>query len=191
MNKRAAAEFLGKTERAVERYTEAGKLSVRYKPGKTRPVADYDEDELARLRHDLENPSDVRPLVAPPDAADSPTPTNAVQLRQTTSGALERQASAEGMAAMLDPALADALRAALASRIAVPAPSLLLTIPQAAEWLGVSKYQLEIVIGDGKLTAPKIGRGRRVRPEDLLRLKDDLFNASATKEKNEREDKAV
>ena len=53
MNKREASQYLGKTERAVERYTQAGDLSVKYKPGKTRPVADYDETELRELKHPL------------------------------------------------------------------------------------------------------------------------------------------
>jgi excisionase family DNA binding protein len=57
---------------------------------------------------------------------------------------------------------------------------LLLSIPEAAAWLGVSKYQIEIAIHDGKLIAPKIGRGRRVRPEDLLRLKDEIRTFSVS-----------
>jgi excisionase family DNA binding protein len=81
------------------------------------------------------------------------------------------------------PHIADALHVALSARIAVPAPSLLLTIPDAAAWLGVSKYQIEIAIHDGKLIAPKIGRGRRVRPEDLLRLKDEMFGAAVKGQK--------
>ncbi len=174
MNKREAAEYLRKTERAVERYAVSGKLSVRYKPGKTRPVADYDEGELAKLKHDLENPSDVRPLVTSPDAADSPTPTNAVQLRQTTSQALERQASAEGMQAFAL-MVADALRGAQTPgngqagepSIADLAHKLTLSLPEAARVSGLSANHLRGAIHDGKLKAKIVGRGWKVKPEEL------------------------
>ena len=94
MNKREASQYLGKTERAVERYTQAGELSVKYKPGKTRPIADYDETELRELKHRLANPSDVRPAVV------SENPTKAEQPRTTPTQALERAGSVEGMQAL-------------------------------------------------------------------------------------------
>jgi excisionase family DNA binding protein len=173
MNKREAAEFLGKTERAVERYAVSGKLSVRYKPGKTRPVADYDEGELAKLKHDLENPSDVRPLVTSPDAADSPTPTNAVQLRQTTSQALERQAGAEGIA-ILSAAIRDALQGrqtpgnATGRWVSVELKDkLTLSFKEASRLSGVPESHLRIAYADGKLRGAKIGRGVRVSPDAL------------------------
>jgi excisionase family DNA binding protein len=177
MNKRAAAEYLGKTERAVERYTESGKLSVRYKPGKTRPVADYDERELAKLKHDLDNPSDVRPLVAPPDGADSQTPTNAVQLRQTTSSALERQASAEGMQSFAL-MVADALQGS-------QAPKMLLTLTDAAEVSGLSASHLLKAIHAKQLDGRKIGRGFKVRPSDLHGYAKQVWNEAPEYKKPE------
>ncbi|MBA3715175.1 MAG: hypothetical protein H0W76_22395, partial [Pyrinomonadaceae bacterium] len=104
MNKREASQYLGKTERAVERYTQAGELSVKYKPGKTRPIADYDETELRELKHRLANPSDVRPAVV------SETPTKAEHPRTSPTQALQRVGSVEGIQA-LGQAIADALRA--------------------------------------------------------------------------------
>ncbi len=172
MNKTEVAAELECSTRQVEKYAAENRLGrVEYVRGKRGREARYTEAAVASLRAELERERQEVIGHAPAQA-------------------LERQTGAEGMA-MFDPALADALRAALASRIAVPAPSLLLTIPDAAAWLGVSKYQLELAIRDGKLTAPKIGRGRRVRPDDLLRLKDELFNASATREENEREAKST
>ncbi len=184
MNVKEAAEYLGISIKTLERKIAGGEIAVAYVPGATGKQRTFDRSELDRFKDAQAAEAAATTYVARPRVA--PVSSDATSPSQ----ALQRAGNDQGMA-MLDPALADALRAALASRITVPAPSLLLTIPQAAEWLGVSKYQLELAIGDGKLTAPKIGRGRRVRPEDLLRLKDELFNASATKEKNEREDKAV
>ncbi len=176
ITKTEAAALLDKTPRAVERYAASGRLSVTYEKGKTRDTPVYDRAEVEALADELRQPATpARGAIATRGDNNDGGVSQGVAI--PPSQALERQTSAEGMA-MLDPALADALRAALASRIAVPAPSLLLTIPDAAAWLGVSKYQLELAIGDGKLSAPKIGRGRRVRPEDLLQLKDELFAAA-------------
>ncbi|MEM6400732.1 MAG: helix-turn-helix domain-containing protein, partial [Cyanobacteria bacterium P01_D01_bin.116] len=46
MNKKQAAEFLGVSVRALERYVQQGKLTVRYEKGKTRPTANFDQTEL-------------------------------------------------------------------------------------------------------------------------------------------------
>ncbi len=53
MNKQKAAEFLNVSVRAVERYTQQGRLSVTYKPGRTRPVAEYRDAELEALRAEI------------------------------------------------------------------------------------------------------------------------------------------
>ncbi len=50
MNKKEAAEYLGVSTRAIERYTQKGKLGVKYSGGKTRPLAIYDKGELDRLK---------------------------------------------------------------------------------------------------------------------------------------------
>ena len=164
MNKREAAEYLGKTERAVERYTEAGKLSVRYKPGKTRPVADYDEDELARLKHDLDNPSEVRPAIV------SETPTNDEQPRTTPTHALQRAPSEQGMQAFAL-MIADSLRGAgTPGNGVVDVPlrdKMTLSFKEASRLSGVPESRLREAYASGVLRGAKIGRGVRVSPDAL------------------------
>ena len=53
MNKKEAASYLGVSTRAIERYTQQGKISVKYEKGKTRPVAVYEQQELDRLKEEL------------------------------------------------------------------------------------------------------------------------------------------
>ena len=168
MNKREASQYLGKTERAVERYTQAGELSVKYKPGKTRPVADYDETELRELKHRLANPSEVRPAVV------SETPTKADQTRPTSTQALQRAGSEQGMS-MLASVLADALRAAHAPgdgkhdtlSIADLSLKLMLTEKEAAAYSGLSLADIERA--RDPLKAIKTGAGWRVKREELER----------------------
>jgi hypothetical protein len=162
MNKREASQYLGKTERAVERYTQAGELSVKYKPGKTRPVADYDETELRELKHRLANPSEVRPAVV------SETPTKADQTRPTSTQALQRAGGEQGIS-MLASVLADALRAAQASgdgRHDTTPPvelkdKLMLTEKEAAAYAGLSLADIERA--RDPLKTIKTGAGWRVK----------------------------
>jgi hypothetical protein len=159
MNKREASQYLGKTERAVERYTQAGELSVKYKPGKTRPVADYDETELRELKHRLANPSEVRPAVV------SETPTKADQPRPTSTQALERAGGEQGMS-MLASVLADALRATQDGRHDTTPPvelkdKLMLTEREAAAYAGLSLADIERA--RDPLKTIKTGAGWRVK----------------------------
>ncbi|MGB3637657.1 MAG: helix-turn-helix domain-containing protein [Rivularia sp. (in: cyanobacteria)] len=46
MNKKQAAEYLGVSVRALERYVQQGRLTVRYEKGKTRPTANFNQSEF-------------------------------------------------------------------------------------------------------------------------------------------------
>jgi hypothetical protein len=58
MNKKEAAEYLGLSEKTVERYKSSGKLSARLRrvvggDGKTRKVLDFEQPDVERLRCEL------------------------------------------------------------------------------------------------------------------------------------------
>ena len=60
VNKKEAAEFLGVSEKTVERYKSAGKLSARMKritgtDGKSRQILDFNQADLDRLKRELSN----------------------------------------------------------------------------------------------------------------------------------------
>jgi hypothetical protein len=57
MNKQEAAEFLGVSVRALERYVQQGRISVKYEKGKTRPTANFDSVELEAFRAELNQPT--------------------------------------------------------------------------------------------------------------------------------------
>jgi predicted site-specific integrase-resolvase len=44
MNKQQAAEFLGVSIRALERYVQQGRINVKYEKGKTRPTANLNKE---------------------------------------------------------------------------------------------------------------------------------------------------
>jgi len=64
MNKQEAAEFLGVSVRALERYVQQGKISVTYLKGKTRPTAHFDPGELERFKEELNQPT-TKPAFEP------------------------------------------------------------------------------------------------------------------------------
>ncbi len=159
MNKQQAAEFLGVTTRAVERYTSQGKLSVRYEKGKTRSVAVYSEDELRALKSEIENPSIHRPAVDPlpaafdKDSSQALIPTNTEQGLAEFVGFLRRASEAKESSPM--PTISDI------------AQKIMLTLPEAALLTSLSRNHLRQAIEDKKLKARIIGRGWRVKRNDL------------------------
>jgi predicted site-specific integrase-resolvase len=53
MNKQEAADFLGVSIRALERYVQHQRISVKYEKGKTRPTANFDPVELEAFKAEL------------------------------------------------------------------------------------------------------------------------------------------
>ena len=85
MNKQEAADYLGVSTRAIERYTQKGKLSVKYEGGKTRPVAVSDPEELDKLKEELKTTT-YKPAI---EATDQ-TPTELATTSVGLSGLIEK-----------------------------------------------------------------------------------------------------
>jgi excisionase family DNA binding protein len=165
MNKQAAAEFLGVSVRAVERYTQQGKLSVHYQPGKTRPVAVYREEELERLRAEIAaNLYHQRPAVEKGNPAN---PEQAGDVGEVT--ALARMDGSRDTLALIVREVASATVGAMRAELSsVPlADKLTLSLVEAAQFSGLSRGHLRDAIEAKKLKARIIGRGWRVKRDDL------------------------
>ncbi len=156
-NKQAAADYLGVSSRAVERYTQQGKLSVQYEPGKTRPVAIYDEQELKTLKAELER--DLyprRPLVTREPNSDNSEQSLARLSENSNLQVLK----------LLTPAL-EALGVAN-SKPSVPiADKLILDLKEVQALTHLSRADLLEAIKSRKLKATKKGRGWKVKRADL------------------------
>jgi excisionase family DNA binding protein len=171
MNKKEAAKYLTISERSLERHTKARRLSVTYAKGKTRPVATYDDDELAAFKDEL-----AAGLMQPAEA----TPTNppnrdnalATFDSQPAELATDDVVSVDRMAEF-----AGVLAAAMAQhRARVPIPDkLLLTAQEAAELAGLSSGAIRAAIKSGDLPALKgHWRGYRIRRGELETFTDGL-----------------
>ncbi|MHC5861511.1 helix-turn-helix domain-containing protein [Nostoc sp.] len=170
MNKQEAADYLGVSVRALERYVQQGRISVKYEKGKTRPTANFDPMELEAFKSELNQPT-VKP---------------AFESRQITTeqeqqtGKLVHQSGEItdfGEVGVIDKlsSIIEGLLGRGDNQPVVPiADKLLLTIAEAQALTGLSREFLRDAINKGELKAKVIGKGWRVKRSDLEAYIDRL-----------------
>ncbi len=174
MTKTEACEFLGVSERTLDKHARQGRLTVQYLPGKTGRKADFDQDELERLKVELEAPQPTATgLYTPSSDGSTATPQTGaiVPLRGSApvAGASLLVLSPEHF-----PALAQSFRAE-EQHVRV-SEKLTLSLDEAAALSGFSARRLRQGITEGKLHAVRIGRGYKLRGEDLRAFVNTLFD---------------
>ena len=158
MNIKEAADYLGISIKTLERKIAAGDVSVAYVPGATGKQRTFDGAELDKLKAaEAEKAVATSYVISKSRNSDAPS-----------SQALQRAESEQGMS-MLASVLADALRAAQASRdgrhdTTPPVElkdKLMLTEREAAAYAGLSLADIERA--RDPLKAIKTGAGWRVK----------------------------
>ncbi len=156
MNKQEAADFLGVSVRALERYTQQGKIGVRYEKGKTRPTPVYDEEELTRFKPEIEAKLyPHRPSVASANVANTDN-------SETALARVARTPNAEGLITLIK-----ALRETEQRPKVSIEGKLVLKLDEAAALTGLSRAVLRDAIDAHKLKARIIGRAWRIKRADL------------------------
>lgn len=169
MDKKAAAEFLGVSVRALERYVQQGRISVRYEKGKTRPTANFDQAELEAFKAELNQPS-YKPAIESRQIATEYQPQQDNAL--THSGEISEfgEISAiEKLAGIIEKLLHREFPSVFI------ADKLLLTLPEVQVLTGLSREFLRDAISQGKLKAQVIGKSWRIKRSDLDDYVADLF----------------
>jgi len=161
MNKQEAAEYLGVSVRTLQRLTAQGEISAGEVRGKTGMVTDYAEEELDRFKQEEERKAQdatryVRPHVIPV-TPDSATPAQ-------TALALGRAGNSPALIELI--AALEQAHAARTQPVPV-ADKLTLSLMEASQLSGLSRGHLRQAIEEKKLKARIIGRGWRVKREDL------------------------
>jgi hypothetical protein len=165
MDKKTVAETLGVGIRAVERYAEQGRLSVRYEKGKTRPVAVYNEREVKDLKAELEATQfHVRPAVTSPVMTEAAV--NPANSEHPVSG-IVRVPDARHMLAVLVEALQNAPAKKAALSVVEIAAKPILKLDEAARLTGFGRDVLLEAHEQGKLKMQIIKRAWRVKRTDL------------------------
>ncbi len=176
MNKKEAAEVLGISTRALERYIGLSRISVSYVRGRTGKEARFDAAEVERFREELENRTTASGAVTD-EAAPSPAtaPPNASRLSGLSGSQALESSAARGSMAALGEAIAALLqgqqtpgkRARETATVADLSHKLSLSVKEAARLSGLSEGHLRAAIGAGKLKARVIGKGYRISPDTL------------------------
>lgn len=168
MNKKEAAEYLGVSIRALERYVQQGKLSVRYEKGKTRPTANFDQAELEAFKVELNQPT-IKPAIESRQiATDFNDESHTTDIQPVDFGELTVVDRLAGMVEMLINRRDNKPTVPIESKI-------LLTLDEAQGLTGLSKGYLRDAIQQGKLNAKVIGKSWRVKRSDLDEFVKNLF----------------
>jgi excisionase family DNA binding protein len=139
MNKKEVSEFLGVSTRLIEKYASEGRLGeVTYVRGKTGKQADYNRDAVEKLKQTLESPD---------TAIATKTPDARLFVASLVEAIVSREESRSASVQVSE--------------------KLLLTISDCRLLTSLSEQNLRDAIHDGKLNARIIGRGYKVKREDL------------------------
>jgi hypothetical protein len=182
MTKTEAAEYLGMSERSLERHTKDNKIGVRYERGKTKPVPFYDAGELDRFKAELETPVH-RPAVEkmPPgsdNGANVSAESGAIQLARPEEFLQVIESVINATAREVAKAIATGADNGASKRQTpntLPENKLLLSLDEAAALTGLSAARLRLAIGEEKLVARKVGRAWKMRRGDVERFVDSIF----------------
>lgn len=179
MNKTDAAQALGVSVRAVERYAAAGRLPSRYERGKTGRVLAFDDADVQRLKEELEAPQERaaimpdKPRQRPPQRQDTTDPTSTALATVGGRGGPYEAAFAQVLSALaqIDPTSTGKAR----QHPPVPTEAkLMLTLAEAQALSGLSRGVLRAAIDEGTLKAQTIGRGFKIKRGDLDSYIDKL-----------------
>jgi excisionase family DNA binding protein len=160
MNKKEAAEFLGVSTRLVEKYASEGRLGeITYIRGKTGKQAEYNQEAVEKLKTALESP-DTSLAATTPDAR-----LFVAQLVEAI--ASREQAHIEAIRGLLSGSIEEPRSASV--RVS---EKILLNLIDCRLLTGLSQATLKNAIKSGKLKAKIIGRGWKVKRQDL----DEFIN---------------
>jgi len=151
MDKKQAAEFLGVSQRMIERYTQSGEIGCTYiKQGRVNKAI-YDEEELRRFKERREKP--IRPSITTDTPRQSPTSHDIIPYPDTSDS------------------IEDIVEITRIFTIGLQqirtSEKLVLTLKECQLLTGLSRKYLLDAIASKKLKAKYIGRGWKITRIDL------------------------
>lgn len=177
MNKQSAADYLGVSVRALERYVQQGRISVKYEKGKTRPTANFDPTELEAFKAELDQPT-IKPAIESRQITTELQPDTGKLTHNSGEIARFDEVSGFGEIGVIEKlsGIIEALLGKGDSQPLVPiADKLLLTLAEAQALTGLSREFLRDAITAGNLKAKVIGKSWRVKRTDLEEYVNQLF----------------
>ena len=159
LSKAEAAKYLGISTRALERYTQQGKIGVKYVKGKRGKQARYQSAELEELKKELSTETH-KPTVEQVSTVTDNLPVGISALVEKIALPITSHL------AVLTEAVQNLQRAS--NRPFVPIEEkLLLTLPEVQALTGLSRDTLRDAIKQNELSAKIIGKAWRIKRSDL------------------------
>lgn len=175
MNKPEAAKYLQIGVRSLERYTSEGRLQPGRVRTKTGLALDYTQAELERFKAELQ--AEAAQVLAGPTRPAEGSPEGAATLARVEGArdpqvlAVSKRAGSEVPQVLVPLDVLARLAATLGEAEKKPrvatADKLLLDLAEAQALTGLSRGHLRAAIASGALQARRIGRGFKVRREEL------------------------
>lgn len=191
MTKSEVAAALGVSEKTVARYIAAGRLPAQYVRGKTGQQLDIAEDDVKRFQIELHTPVEVPVETSAREVAPSASAEQVTTLARAQTESAPQKDAPELTPALTLSALARIVRAVMdeeqggqggtggtgADKPRVPVESkLLLSLDEAVALSGVPRAQLDAARREGRLSARRIGRGFKIRRDELESFVAALWN---------------
>ncbi len=176
MNKKDAATYLGISTRTLEWHVKQKNIGARKVRGKTGEIADFDEGELRKLKAQIdERRAPVHAVERVSHESHDTEPRNMTGLARLSDVSPDQfmqmlaQAYTAGVSEVMQrlPAMLPAAPNGHAPATISVADKLTLSLVEAAQLSGLSRNHLRAAIEDKKLKARIIGRGWKVKRDDL------------------------
>ena len=182
MTKQEAAEYIGISARTLERAVKASRIEARYEKGKTSDVLVFDRAEVERYKAEQDSPTHLPTVERAADAGapnrmNTPTPTKPDNRDTTLANFGEVPAMGDNAGALALLQMLSQLQPVAAPDgppITPPSQKLLLSLPEAQSYSGLSRANLMEAIHDESLAAQKIGRGWKIKRRDLESYIEEL-----------------
>lgn len=163
--KKEAIEYLGISERAIERYVKSGKLKAHYEASKTGKRLVVMQEDADAFKAEMEAPQPIEP---------QPPQSTALARLPNLDGTLNR--GVDGPMAIVPVSFLESTVRKRQGGLTVGIEhKFMLSIDEAVALSGIGKSALNAAIRAGKLAAHKgYGRGRRIKRSDLEKLVSKL-----------------
>ncbi|MBA3920189.1 MAG: helix-turn-helix domain-containing protein [Nostocaceae cyanobacterium] len=171
MNKQQAADFLGVSVRALERYVQQGRIGVKYEKGKTRPTVQFDQGELDAFKAELNQPSYKPAVESRQITTDQQSETDKPMLYTDELAEFGEIRVIDKLASIIEGLIGRSEQ----SKSVPIADKLMLTIEEAQALTGLSREFLRVAINSESLIAKIIGKSWRIKRSDLDEFIDSLF----------------
>lgn len=159
MNKKQAAEYLGLSIKSLERYTTQKRITVRYVKGAHGKEADYNQDDLDKLKTEIEANSlpEVAPAIEAKGTTTLATTPNAPYTPNHESNLVLSTDKFDKFLSLLE----------MMGIRTMNKEKLLLTVDEASLFTGASAGAIKKAIKNGELKKIRLGKAVQVKRADL------------------------